>query len=80
MPTIPPQLLTKILHEFLEDDTMRISNAANAAVGEYIKTFVREAIWRADAAMKEGREGEMGIGGSDEFLEVSLAHCCTGTV
>ncbi|KAF8419316.1 CENP-S associating centromere protein X-domain-containing protein [Tirmania nivea] len=53
---IPRQLLSRILHEFFAGQSgnssereTRISNAAVAAVGEYTRTFVREAIHRAAA-------------------------------
>jgi centromere protein X len=57
---IPPELLTRILHEFFEKDGTRISKDANKAVGKYMDVFVREAIARAAV--------EKGSG----FLEVSL--------
>ncbi|KAI2631732.1 CENP-S associating centromere protein X-domain-containing protein [Xylaria nigripes] len=44
--TIPPALLTRILHEFFEKDGTRISNNANKAVAKYMDIFVREAIAR----------------------------------
>lgn len=62
MPTIPPELLTRILHEFFEKEETRITRDANAAVARYVDVFVREAIARA--AVESGREGG--------FLEVSL--------
>ncbi|RGP80605.1 centromere x [Fusarium longipes] len=45
--TIPPELLTRLLHEFFAKDATRISRDANAAVGKYFDVFVREAIARA---------------------------------
>ncbi|KAI0205769.1 CENP-S associating centromere protein X-domain-containing protein [Astrocystis sublimbata] len=44
--TIPPELLTRILHEFFEKDGTRISKDANKAVAQYMDVFVREAIAR----------------------------------
>ncbi|KAF2965457.1 hypothetical protein GQX73_g8118 [Xylaria multiplex] len=44
--TIPPDLLTRILHEFFEKDGTRISKDANKAVAKYMDIFVREAIAR----------------------------------
>ncbi|KAI1343922.1 CENP-S associating centromere protein X-domain-containing protein [Xylariaceae sp. FL0016] len=44
--TIPPELLTRLLHEFFEKDGTRISRDANAAVAKYMDVFVREAIAR----------------------------------
>ncbi|OLN87169.1 Centromere protein X [Colletotrichum chlorophyti] len=44
--TIPPELLTRLLHEFFEKDDTRLSKPANAAAGKYMDIFVREAIAR----------------------------------
>ncbi|KAH8163174.1 hypothetical protein CIB48_g5069 [Xylaria polymorpha] len=44
--TIPPELLTRILHEFFEKDGTRISKDANKSVAKYMDIFVREAIAR----------------------------------
>ncbi|KAI1425568.1 CENP-S associating centromere protein X-domain-containing protein [Xylaria sp. FL1777] len=44
--TIPPELLTRVLHEFFEKDGTRISKDANKAVAKYMDIFVREAIAR----------------------------------
>lgn len=58
--TIPPALLTRLLHEFFERGDTRVSRDANAAAARYMDVFVREAIARA-AAEREGA-----------FLEVSF--------
>ncbi|KAL2024365.1 hypothetical protein VTK56DRAFT_8847 [Thermocarpiscus australiensis] len=50
---IPPELLTRILHEFFQHDGTRITRDANAAVARYVDVFVREAIARA-AVEREG--------------------------
>ncbi|KAH8678130.1 CENP-S associating centromere protein X-domain-containing protein [Xylariales sp. PMI_506] len=57
--TIPPELLTRLLHEFFEKDGTRISKGANEAVAKYMDIFVREAIARAVVEKEAG------------FLEVS---------
>ncbi|WQF82031.1 Putative centromere protein X [Colletotrichum destructivum] len=44
--TIPPELLTRLLHLFFEKDDTRLSKDANAAAGRYMDIFVREAIAR----------------------------------
>ncbi|WYZ36800.1 hypothetical protein EsH8_II_000306 [Colletotrichum jinshuiense] len=44
--SIPPELLTRLLHEFFEKDDTRLSKDANAAAGRYMDIFVREAIAR----------------------------------
>ncbi len=62
--TIPPGLLTRLLHEFFTKEGTRVTKDANAAVARYMDVFVREAIARSVAE----REG----GG---FLEV----CVEGT-
>lgn len=57
---IPPDLLTRILHEFFEKDGTRITKDANNTVAKYMDVFVKEAIARS-AAEREGG-----------FLEVQL--------
>ncbi|KAI1636172.1 CENP-S associating centromere protein X-domain-containing protein [Biscogniauxia mediterranea] len=52
--TIPPELLTRILHEFFEKDSTRISKDANAAVAKYMDIFVREAIARTAVEKESG--------------------------
>ena len=56
---IPPDLLTRLLHEFFEKDGTRISRDANAAVARYVDVFVRETIARTAVEKESG------------FLEVS---------
>lgn len=56
---IPPDLLTRILHEFFEKDGTRITKDANNAMAKYMDIFVKEAIARAAAERTGG------------FLEVS---------
>jgi hypothetical protein len=60
--TIPPELLTRLLHEFFTKEGTRITRDANAVVAKYMDVFVREAIARS-AAEKDGK-----------FMEVS---CCS---
>lgn len=64
-PSIPPALLTTLLHQFMSDE-MRISKGADKAVGKYMETFVREAVARA--AFERAGEKELGGG----FMEVSF--------
>lgn len=59
--TIPPELLTRILHEFFEKDGTRITKDANNAVAKYMDIFVKEAIARA-AAERDGGFLEVGLG------------------
>ena len=66
-PTIPPALLTRLLHHHLQDDRYRIGKDANGVIGKYMETFVREAIARA--AFERSEAGQTGIDG--QFLEVS---------
>jgi len=47
--TIPPALLTRLLHEFFSRDGTRITRDANEAVARYMDVFVREAIARSCA-------------------------------
>ena len=65
-PMIPPKLLTRILHHHFQDNEVRIGKEANAVIGKYMDTFVREAIARATYERSEADGG--GLGG--EFLEV----------
>lgn len=58
--TIPPELLTRLLHEFFEEEGTRITRDANDAVAKYVDVFVREAIART------------AVEGTGGFLEVSL--------
>ena len=65
-PTIPPKLLTKLLHHHFESDKTRMSKDASELAGKYMDTFVREAIARATFERTEA--GGDGSGG--DFLEV----------
>lgn len=67
-PTIPPQLLTKLLHHHFFDEKTRIGKDANAVVGKYMETFVREALARAAF---ERSEAERTRGRGGDFLEAS---------
>lgn len=69
--TIPPQLLQRLLQEFFEEKKTKISQPALNAVGEYTKTFIREAIWRAAAIRKEKEQDPGGVRNMSAFLEVS---------
>lgn len=60
--TIPPELLTRILHTCFEKEGTRISKDANKAVAQYMDIFVRESIARVALEKEAG------------FLEV----CCVG--
>lgn len=52
--TIPPELLTRLLHESFTKDGTRITKDANAAVAKYMDVFVREAIARSVAEREGG--------------------------
>ncbi|KAI9721821.1 MAG: hypothetical protein M1812_002157 [Candelaria pacifica] len=66
-PTLPPKLLTKLLHEHFTDDRTRISKDANKVVAKYMETFIKEALARAAL---EREESASGGGATDGFLEV----------
>ncbi|KAH6680251.1 CENP-S associating centromere protein X-domain-containing protein [Halenospora varia] len=66
--SIPPNLLTHLLQSMFTQQGTRISKSANAAVGRYMETFVREGVARCVWARAEGVEG--GGGGDGGFLEV----------
>jgi centromere protein X len=65
--SIPPELLTRLLHECFKEEGTRIRSDASVAVGRYMETFVREALARA-AFLR----AEMDGGGGNGFLEVSV--------
>lgn len=71
-PTIPPKLLTKLLHHHFQSEKTKVAKDANAAVAKYVDVFVREAIARAayERAETDGAGGVRSVG--DGFLEVSL--------
>ncbi|KAK8107188.1 Centromere X protein [Apiospora kogelbergensis] len=52
--TIPPELLTRILHTSFEKEGTRISKDANKAVAQYMDIFVRESIARAALEKEAG--------------------------
>ena len=63
-PTIPPKLLTTLLNHHFRDEDTRIGKDANALVGRYMETFVREALARAAFERNEA--------GDRDFLEVGV--------
>jgi centromere protein X len=65
--SIPPDLLTRLLHENFKEEGTRLSKDASKAVGKYMETFVREALARAAFARVEIEERS---GRADGFLEV----------
>ncbi|KAG4434164.1 hypothetical protein IFR05_010356 [Cadophora sp. M221] len=73
--SIPPDLINVIMHGFFNQENTRMSKDANAAVGRYIETFVREGLNRADWAKRHGWEeggldGGGGGVGDGAYLEV----------
>lgn len=72
--TIPPDLLTRILHEFFEKEGTRITKEANNAVAQYMDTFVKEAIARA-AAERPGGFLEVSAGGARSKKTTILGYC-----
>ncbi|KAK0639150.1 CENP-S associating centromere protein X-domain-containing protein [Cercophora newfieldiana] len=52
--TVPPELITRVLHEFFTKEGTRITRDANEAVVKYVDVFVREAIARTAAERGEG--------------------------
>lgn len=70
--SIPPQLLQRLLQEFFEEKKKtRISQSALNTTGEYTKTFIREAIWRAAAIRKDKEQDPESVRNMSAFLEVS---------
>lgn len=64
-PSIPPKLLTKLLHHHFENGQTRIGKDANKLVGKYMETFIREALARA--AYERAKAGGRGL--TKDFLE-----------
>ena len=64
-PSIPPKLLTKLLHHHFENDQTRIGKDASKLVGQYMETFVREALARAAYERAKVDDG----GAAKDFLE-----------
>ena len=73
-PTIPPALLTRLLHHHFKDSGTRIGKEANGVVGKYMETFVREAIARAAFERSEAAAKGGGSGMAGDFLEVSVIY------
>ncbi|KAF8539624.1 centromere protein X [Trichophaea hybrida] len=72
---IPPELLQRLVQEFVEDKDTRISQPALEVLGKYFETFIREAVWRAAAIRKETDKPDVEgskrvVGGGTVFLEV----------
>ena len=62
---LPPDMLQKLLKNFFEDEGTKISAAAVDAVGEYLRTYMREGIWRAVAERRGGNiDGDVGPDGA----------------
>ncbi|PNS18225.1 Epsin-1 [Sphaceloma murrayae] len=61
IPGLPPQLLTRIMHEAYRDKGTRISKEGNEVMGRYVDIFIREAMARA----AEGKR-EKGVGGEED--------------
>ncbi|RDW85870.1 hypothetical protein BP5796_04195 [Coleophoma crateriformis] len=66
--TIPPELLTRLLHEFFQQDGTRIAKDANAAIGKYVEIFTRESLTRCVYMKRE--QAEEGGRLDDGFCEV----------
>jgi hypothetical protein len=69
-PTIPPKLLTRLLHQHFSNEKTKVAKDANSIVAKYVDVFVREAIARAAYERAETNNG--GKGASDGFLEVGF--------
>lgn len=73
-PTIPPKLLTRLLHHNFQNEKTKIAKDANEVVAKYVDIFVRESLARAAYERNETESGaNPGVGGTasgDGFLEV----------
>ena len=80
-PTIPPKLLTKLLHHNFQNPKTKISKDANEAVAKYVDIFVRESLARSVYERSEaegGSDGQISLG--DGFLEVCVSPLPLGSV
>lgn len=77
-PTIPPKLLTRLLHQHFSNEKTKVAKDANSIVAKYVDVFVREAIARAAYERAETNNGGRGTG--DGFLEVGFISPCTRRV
>ncbi|KAI9823395.1 MAG: hypothetical protein M1826_007751 [Phylliscum demangeonii] len=65
-PSIPGELLTRLLHDSFEHESTRLTKDADTLVARYMEIFVKEAIARAVLERSAGRGGDA----VDQFLEV----------
>ena len=72
-PTIPPKLLTRLLHQHFQNDKTKVAKDANNVVAKYIDVFVREAIARAAYERAETNNHAGGRSVGDGFLEVGYS-------
>ena len=72
-PTVPPELLTRLIHHHLNDGGMKMDNKARALAAKYVETFVREALARAKYE-KDHADG----GAGRVFLEVGAEEGALG--
>lgn len=69
-PTIPPALLSTLVHHHLPSKKTRISKDAMGVVGKYMETFIREAIARAAFERQQVKEAAGKRTAGDDFVEV----------
>lgn len=67
---VPPQLLSKLVHNHFQHEDTRITKEAMSVFEKYVETFVKEAIYRAHFERKK-QEGD------DGFLDVCDVYRCT---
>lgn len=65
---IPRALITRIIHQGLNDKNMKISKEAVGAMEMYTKIFVKEAIARSKQSSSDNTDGVPGI--DDGWLQV----------
>lgn len=86
-PSIPPALVNRLVHHFLNESTqtaskdttegeMRVDKTAMPVIHRYIETFVREAVARAalehQLELEAKRAKGIATGFGDDFLEVRI--------
>lgn len=74
-PTIPPKLITTLLHTHFAHGDTRITKDAMIVLSRYVEVFAEEAVARACFGKRgHGAGGDEGMGMGemdDDFLEVS---------
>lgn len=69
-PSIPPKLITTLLHAHFTHPDTRITKDAMVLLSRYVEVFAEEAVARACFGKGESGGGEAGGGGDDAKMEM----------